>query len=99
VVVLGPGQALLAAVPHPGREATHLLELSLGGAALLLAFVLWLARARVERRLTREEQRIGRSSIALGAGLMAVELPAALPYFAVIAAIVGSDRAVATQLA
>src|SRR5437660_818555 len=34
VLTLGPGQAILAAVPRPGRTTTHAIELALGGVAL-----------------------------------------------------------------
>jgi cytochrome c biogenesis protein CcdA len=90
-IVLGPGEAILAAVPHPGARETHLLELALGGLALGAAAVLWLARDRIRRRLGRPAGRPGRSSFALGAAIMAVELPTAFPYFAVIAALLGSS--------
>src|SRR5947199_520642 len=49
VLTLGPGQAILAAVPRPGRTTTHAIELGLGAAALLFALVLWLRRAAVAR--------------------------------------------------
>jgi len=41
---------------------------------------------------------IDRSSFLVGAGIMAVELPTALPYFAAIAAIIGSDEHLSTQI-
>ena len=40
-----------------------------------------------------------RTSILVGAGIMAVELPTALPYFAVIAAVTSSGRSVTMQVA
>jgi cytochrome c biogenesis protein CcdA len=40
-----------------------------------------------------------RSAVTLGAGIMAVELPTALPYFAAIAAIVASHLHLAIQIA
>jgi cytochrome c biogenesis protein CcdA len=90
-IVLGPGEAVLAALPHPGRRETHLLELALGGLALAAAAVLWLVRERIGRRIGRFRGRRGRSSFALGAAIMAVELPTAFPQFAVIAALLGSS--------
>jgi len=99
ILILGPGQAILAAAPHPGRRATHLIELFLGGAMVIFATVLWAAREGVARRFAREQRRVRRSSLALGAGIMVIELPTALPYFAVIAAIVGSGRRIPTQIA
>ena len=97
-LALGPGQAILAFIPHPGVELKHLLELAGGGATVLLAGVLWLGRRRVARHVQGNESRIDRSSLLVGAGIMAVELPTAVPYFAVIAAIVGSGRGISTQV-
>jgi cytochrome c biogenesis protein CcdA len=99
VLTLGPGHALVASLPRPGRHTTALLELCLGAASLLAALGLWLARSRVARRIRKHKQRTGRSPLILGATIMAIELPTAFPYFAVIAAVVGSGRRVATQIA
>jgi hypothetical protein len=98
LLVLGPGQAILALAPRPGIELRHLLELCLGLATFVVAAVLWRARAHLERRVSGNEARIDRSSLLVGAGITAAELPTAVPYFAVIAAIVGSGRALGTQL-
>jgi cytochrome c biogenesis protein CcdA len=99
VLTIGPGHALVAALPRPGRHSTALVELCLGAACLLVALGLWLARSSVARRIHRDERRAGRSPLIVGAGIMAVELPTAFPYLAVIAAVVGSGRRVATQIA
>jgi hypothetical protein len=47
LLLLGPGQLLLAALPRPGAHKRHLLEV--GGGALLLAtaLIVWLARRRL----------------------------------------------------
>ncbi len=69
-----------------------------GGALLLGAAVaLQLGRHRIARRLSESTgtTRADRGAFALGAGIMAVELPTALPYFAAIAAIVASHEHVA----
>ena len=97
-VTLGPGQAILAVVPRPGPDATHRIELFLGAGALLLAIALWLGRERIGRRVVRRDRRIAGSPLLLGAGIMAIELPTAFPYFAAIAAIIGSGKSVATQI-
>jgi cytochrome c biogenesis protein CcdA len=99
VIVLGPGEAALAAAPHPGPHETHLLELALGGLMLAVAAGLWVARTRVAARLGRLGARPARSSFALGAAIMAVELPTAFPYFAVLAALLGSGIDIAGRLA
>jgi len=98
LLALGPGQAILALTPRPGIELRHLLELCLGLATFLVAAVLWFARGRLERHVSGTEARIDRSSLLVGAGITAAELPTAVPYFAVIAAVVGSGKALGTQV-
>ena len=98
MIVVGPGQALLALIPRPGVETRHLLELCLGGGLLVLAGALWLGRKRVARDVTRDQGRVDRSSFLVGAGISAVELPTAFPYFAAMAAIVGSGMNMSTQI-
>jgi cytochrome c biogenesis protein CcdA len=98
VLALGPGQALLAFVPRPGLEVRHLIELGLGIGTFLVAGWLWLARYRVARRIEGKGERIDRSSLLVGAGISAAELPTAVPYFAVIAAVVDSGLPVGTQV-
>jgi cytochrome c biogenesis protein CcdA len=101
LIALGPGQLLLSLVPHPDREDRQVLEAAVGGAMLVASALLWRHRASLAERevpkFTREPRR--RSSALLGATIMAVELPTAFPYFAAIAAIVGSGVGVARQLA
>jgi cytochrome c biogenesis protein CcdA len=98
VLAVGPGQALLAAVARPGPRETHLFELVLGGLALAVAVVLWFRRDGVAHRVLAHERRTTGSSFALGAAITSVELPTAFPYFAVIAAVVGSDQSLPRQL-
>jgi cytochrome c biogenesis protein CcdA len=98
-LVLGPGQVVLAAIPRPGGNARHLLELVLGLAAVAGAIVVLLLRNRVRESFARSEHRIERASPVTGATIAAVELPTALPYFVVIAAVVGADVNVASQVA
>jgi cytochrome c biogenesis protein CcdA len=98
VILLGPGQALLAVVPRPGVETRHLLELALGIGLLVLGTVLWLGHEHVARHVSKNQDRMDRSSFLLGAAIMAVELPTAIPYFAAIAALVASGKNLATQI-
>jgi cytochrome c biogenesis protein CcdA len=100
-IALGPGQALLDLLPHPSHRLVHLLELYGGAIALLLAAGLWVKRGSIERRLGRAtsgSEKGGRGPFLLGAGIMLVELPTAFPYFAVIAAVVGSGKRLVDQL-
>jgi cytochrome c biogenesis protein CcdA len=97
-LVLGPGQAVLAAVPRPDAAAKHLLELACGIVALGISSAAWLLRGRIAAHFARGQERIQRASPIVGATIAAVELPTAVPYFAVIAAIVGSGRRLTTEL-
>ena len=97
MLVVGPGRVLLAHRPNPHTE--HLVELLAGVALVAVAAGLWLGRERVARRVVRNEHTVERTSILVGAGIMAVELPTALPYFAVIAAVTSSGRSLTMQVA
>ena len=99
ILTLGPGYAIVSGLPRPGTHTTAVIELCVGTACSLVAVGLWLARSQIARRIQRDERRVARSPLILGAGIMLIELPTAFPYFAVIAAIVGSERQVATQIA
>jgi cytochrome c biogenesis protein CcdA len=99
ILTLGPGRLLIRALPHPGAHTVHVFEVVAGAALFAAAIALFLLRDRVARRLRRREHRRAAPALLLGAGIMAVELPTAFPYFAVIVAIVESGRDVVTQLA
>jgi cytochrome c biogenesis protein CcdA len=71
-----------------------------GGVALIaLAAGVWLLAPRVSDRVPRPRSARAWSAVALGAGIMLVELPTAFPYFAAIAAIAASEVALGAQLA
>jgi cytochrome c biogenesis protein CcdA len=93
LLVLGPGQLLLSALPHPSSHTKAIAEI-VGGLVLIgLAVGLWLGRRKVAARMnaSSDSSNADRGAFALGAGIMAVELPTALPYFGAIAAIIASD--------
>jgi cytochrome c biogenesis protein CcdA len=98
IIALGPGQALLALVPKPGATARYIAETVAGVVMLVAAAVLWLRRKRLGRRELPSPRSEGRSAIVLGVTITAVELPTAFPYFAVIAALVGSGQGPVSQL-
>ena len=99
LVVVGPGRALLDLVPHVGPNAKHLLEIGAGVALALLAWILWIQRGRVASGISREPPGGARGAAGLGAGIILAELPTAVPYFAALAAIVGSSATLAVQFA
>jgi cytochrome c biogenesis protein CcdA len=103
VLVAGPGQAILAAIPHPGAEFKKTAEIGVGALLLALAAAAWIGRHRIARRVSDAgERRVRGAGLAaafgLGAGIMAVELPTAFPYFGAIAAIVGTGASLPAQL-
>jgi cytochrome c biogenesis protein CcdA len=89
LLLLGPGQLALDALPRPDERGRSLLELSFGAVALLAAALLWRRRERTLPGGSRRFVRRPKALFLLGAGIMAVELPTAVPYFAAIAVIVG----------
>jgi cytochrome c biogenesis protein CcdA len=98
VIALGPGQVILHLVPHPHATAKYILETIAGVVMLIAAAVLWLKRKSLRRRELPSPSGQGKSAIVLGLTISAVELPTAFPYFAAIAAIVGSGQRAITQL-
>lgn len=99
LLLLGPGQLLLAALPRPDAHKRHLLEVGGGALLLAIALIVWLARGRLAELAAPGARRRGRgSAFAAGAAVMLAELPTAFPYFGAIAVIVGSGAALGVQL-
>jgi cytochrome c biogenesis protein CcdA len=98
VIALGPGQAVLALVPHPGHTARYILELIAGVVMLIGAVILWRRRTNLARHQLPSPSDGGKSSFLLGVTIAGVELPTAFPYFAAIAAIVGSGLPAGSQV-
>ena len=97
LVALGPGQAVLALVPHPGPTARYVLETVAGAAMVIGGALLWHHRHRLaEHDLPGPSGQ--RSSAILGATIAVVELPTAFPYFAVIVSVVGSGVDLGRQI-
>lgn len=98
VLTVGPGEAILALVPHPGPTARYILETIAGLAMLVAAAVLWIRRDTLGRREDERTRVRRRSPAVMGAAIAVVELPTAFPYFAVIVAIVGSGVGLIKEL-
>lgn len=98
LVVVGPGQWLLDLLPEIGAHAKHLIEIGAGVALAALAGVLWIHRGRVASGMSREPPGGAAGAAGLGAGIILAELPTAVPYFAALAAIIGSSASLLAQL-
>jgi cytochrome c biogenesis protein CcdA len=90
-IALGARQLIQPLLPHPRHHIADIVELAVGVAMIGAAALLWRHRDRLGHRDPPSFDPHGRSSWLLGASITAVELPTAFPYFAAIAAIVGSD--------
>jgi cytochrome c biogenesis protein CcdA len=100
LVVLGPGELLLDALPHPSAHVKHVAEVVAGILLLLLAAALWARRGRVSDRMAASQSEdVDRSAFLLGAGIMAVELPTAFPYFAALGSILAANPSPGTGIA
>ena len=100
LIALGPGQLVLSLLPHPDPAGRQGLEVGVGAFLLAVgALILRHRQSLAEKEVPQiVQQPQKRSSTLLGATIMAVELPTAFPYFAAIAAIVGSGVGVVRQL-
>jgi cytochrome c biogenesis protein CcdA len=99
IIALGPGQLLLSLVPHPHRRVSYILEVVAGVALLTGSLFLWSYRQQLRGRKIPIPNTEGKASAKLGATISAVEFPTAFPYFAAIAAIVGSGIDLPGQVA
>jgi cytochrome c biogenesis protein CcdA len=105
ILTVGPGQAIVSLVPRPDATVRYILETIAGAAMLVAGALLWRRRERIRQRAQEPSARPGRrlSGVArkptlVGATIAVVELPTAFPYFAVIAAIVGSGFGLTRQI-
>jgi cytochrome c biogenesis protein CcdA len=92
LIALGPGQLIRNLLPDFDVVETvrYVGEIVAGVLLILTAGLIWRRRHRMIERGMPASNPQRRSSILLGATITAVELPTAFPYFAAIAAIVGS---------
>jgi cytochrome c biogenesis protein CcdA len=93
-LTIGPGRLLRGLVPHPHGTGRHVIELVAGVMLLVVAVALWLGRRSLARRELPMRDGGGGSALVAGALVAAIELPTAVPYFAVIAAIAASSAGV-----
>jgi len=97
VILFVLGRTLLVRIAHPSAHTRHVIELAIGIVLLAAGIVLWLLRHRLRTRVGRAQRGGGRSSLLLGAGIMAIELFTAFPYFAAILATLGAAHGAILQ--
>jgi cytochrome c biogenesis protein CcdA len=89
-LALGLGDVILSLVPKPSEVVTNALIAGAGALLIVAGLVLWIGRERAAARV-HPDRAPHRAAAVLGVGVAGVELLSALPYFAAIALIVGSD--------
>jgi cytochrome c biogenesis protein CcdA len=90
-ILVGAGSVIQPLLPHPRHHITDIVEIAVGVVMLAVSGMLWRYRRRLAERDPPDFDPHGRSGWVLGASITAVELPTAFPYFAALAAILGSD--------
>ncbi len=90
ILVLGPGQLLLTLLNGIGHTTQDALEVIAGIAMLVAALGFWNKREALAHKDLPNPTPKRKSNFLLGATIIMVELPTAFPYFAAIAAILGS---------
>lgn len=100
LIALGFGQLIRNAVPDIDVRHTvrYAAEIVAGALLIFGAALIWRRRHRMVDRGLPAANSKRKSSILLGATITAVELPTAFPYFAAIAAVVGSGLGPAREL-
>ena len=92
IAVLVLGHEIARRVPHPSQAHLHVGEIVVGLVAIAASGVMWQRRHMIEAGVANAETRVRGVAPVAGATMATVELPTALPYFAVIAALVRSDQ-------
>ena len=99
VLLFGPGRVLINALHHFHGPFEHALEAAGGVVVLVVAVVLWRSRSGGDDEPSARRSYTRASAFALGAGIMAFELPTAFMYFGVISAILAAHPAAPIQFA
>ncbi|MFN8174194.1 MAG: GAP family protein [Solirubrobacteraceae bacterium] len=99
LLLFGPGFLLRTATEGLSPTVNSIVALTIGVGAFVAAAIGWRHRHRVTNREIPEKALHPRSMVALGAGMTAVDLPTAFPYFAVIAGIVKRDPSTPVAIA
>jgi cytochrome c biogenesis protein CcdA len=99
LLALGLGNRVAGVVRHVRGDVLGAGEIVAGLVALLVGALLWHRRHAASERIARSDELVRRFAPAAGAGLAAVELPTAVPYFAVLALLATSGESAAALIA
>ena len=89
ILTLGPSQLIRTATSHPSGLGFDIGFIVAGLVAF--AFAVWIFLHRHDQAKIPDVDVKPGSAVVLGAGITAVDLPTAFPYFAAIVAILGED--------
>jgi cytochrome c biogenesis protein CcdA len=98
LLAIGPGPSLIAALRHIGGPFEHALLAAGGFVVLGFAFAAWRAGRGDRERAPSRRCYSRASAFALGAGIMAIELPTAFVYFGAISAILAAHPAIHVEI-
>jgi cytochrome c biogenesis protein CcdA len=98
VVLFGPGRVIMSTLHHAHGPVEHVVEATAGIAALVFAVFLWRSRTTRSAQLSPRVCQTQASAFALGAGIMAIELPTAFMYFGAISAILAAGPAAPLEI-
>jgi len=99
VLLFGPGRVLINALHHFHGPFEHVVEAVGGLLVLAVAVALWRSRTSRDEQPRARRSYTRASAFALGAGIMAIELPTAFMYFGVISAILAAHQAAPAEFA
>jgi cytochrome c biogenesis protein CcdA len=97
LLTLGPSELIRTATSHPSGVGFDIGLLVV--AVIAFAFAAWVIVHRNDQAKVPDISMQPGSAVALGAGMTAVDLPTAFPYFAAIVAILGEDLSPAYEIA
>ncbi len=89
-LAFGLGDVILSVLPKPSAVVKDSVSAAAGAVLIGGGLLLWIRRDRAAARV-RGDRAPDRAAAVLGVGIAGFELLSALPYFAAIALIVGSD--------
>jgi cytochrome c biogenesis protein CcdA len=98
VLVFGPGPSLIRVLSRVQGPLEHALQAAVGVLVLGFAFALWRSRHNAPDKSRTRRSYTRASAFALGAGIMAVELPTAFMYFGAISAILAARLAAPAEI-